>query len=241
MKKPATLFLALLFLNACSTSYGRLTAPRPSDNPPPSTVRQLSTQGEFTAEVYQQDDVGSMSPLYVILRNETGSPRIISLSGIHAVNSTGAKVLSIPAEEAARQAGEAGSAPGMWKGAAKGAGVGAAIGSVAGSLIGLVLGGGIGAARGAIIGGASMGGVGAASGAARGEVAGTLNAQAQVLNIHLKDQILMPGSQVSGYLFFGKDSYKELRLITGSDEEWQQEVIVPVQLQKTDHPAEPEP
>jgi hypothetical protein len=234
MEKTSVVVLILLFLNGCSASYGQLSVPQPSENPPPSTVRRLSTRGDFTAEAYQQDAVGEMSPVYLILRNDTSLPHIVSRKRLVAVNAGGAKVPNIPAEEAARQAGEVGAAPGMWKGAATGAGVGAVIGGIAGSLIGLVLGGPIGMARGAIIGGAGTGGVGAVAGADQGAVAGTLNAQTQVLTTHLRDQVLQPGSQVAGYVYFPKATFGNIHLVISSDEERDQEVIVPVQSQQAD-------
>lgn len=233
MKKLAAIVLSLLLLNSCSASYGQLALPRPSDNPPPSTVRRLSTRGDFTAEAYQQDAVGEMSPVYLILRNETGSPQMISLKRLLAVTPTGTKAPTIPAEEAGRQAGEAGAAPGMWKGAAQGAGVGAVIGSIAGALIGLAFGGVGWMGGGAVVGGASGGAVGAAGGASSGKTEGTLNAHAQVLNTHLRDQVLQPGSQVAGYVYFPKDTYGNVQLVISSNEERDQEVTAPVQPQQT--------
>ena len=224
-KAVLAVLILSLFLNACAASYGALSTPRQVDNPPPSTLANLSVSGAFTAEAYQQGEIGLMSPVFITLRNETAIPRIISLRQLVAVSDDKKKVIPLPAEEAARQAGEAKAIPGMWQGAATGAGIGAVIGTLGGALIGLALGVPL---RGAVLGAGVGGASGGFTGAQYGLQAGSLNSQAQVLSMHLKDQVIHPASEITGYVFFPKGSYGQISVVLSSDEHGQEQLTIPI-------------
>jgi len=227
------IFLAAL-LGGCSTLA--LSSPKLAPNPPASTLSVVSVQGELTGEAHAQDEIGEMSVVFLILRNDTDTERSISLSRTVGFTPDERRVSLIPAGEAVHQVLEA-NRPSIWAGALTGAAAGTLGGAAVGGITGAIAGAALGP-PGAGAGAAIFAAAGAATGAIVGAAAGALQAargansevhpQAGILNRRLTDQIIAQASQVEGYIFLPKDNYSHIDVIVSSDTEGEQQLTIPI-------------
>ena len=231
----AVLMLFSFALSGCAGSS--LNFPKLADNPPPSQFSSLALTGEFSGEAHAQNDIGKMTVLFIKLRNDTDTPRSISLARISGITADDSKVSPIDPGEAAYEVSTQNKTS-AWKGAAAGMAAGAlggaAIGGISGAVAGAVL-GPPGAAAGAAIFAAAGGATGALVGAAVGALKASQQQYSEVstpegkaLHRRLTDQMIASAAQIDGFLFFPKGNYRRISLAVSSDTAADHELIIPV-------------
>ena len=226
-------FLAFL-LSGCAGSL--LNFPKLADNPSPSQFSSIALKGEFSSEAHAQDSIRRVTVIFVKLRNDTDTPRAISLDRITGITDDNSKVSPVSPGEAAYEI-SAGANTSAWKGAvtgmAAGALGGAAIGGITGAVAGAVL-GPPGAAAGAAIFAAAGGATGALVGAAVGALKASQQRselstpEGRALNRRLTDQVIATASQVDGFLFFPKANYRQISIAVSFDTVADHELVIPV-------------
>lgn len=231
----ASLISLVSIASGCTGSI--LNYPKLAEHPPPSQFSSIALKGEFSGEAHAQNDIGKMTVLFIKLRNDTDTPRSISLARISGITADDSKVSPIEPGEAAYEI-SARDKTSAWKGAAAGMAAGAlggaAIGGISGAVAGAVL-GPPGAAAGAAIFAAAGGATGALVGAAVGALKASQPQYSEVsspegkaLHRRLTDQVIASAAQVDGFLFFPKGNYKRIAFAVSSDTVANHELIIPV-------------
>lgn len=180
------------------------------------------TPGQITISTQPGDPIGDIQPVYVSLANGSDMPKSVVPSQIFALNDAGSRVASIPAAEAARQAGGAGELKAALEsgGASSviGGAFGAGLGAIAGSLI-------HSGATGAAIGSAFGAGEGGLRGVTEGTAKADKQAETQMAALALQPSDVRRNFTVNGYVFFPKGDYKELQMVIVDDESGDTQIV----------------
>lgn len=156
---------------------------------------------------------GDMVAVGVGLRNGAANTYLVSGTRIYAIDRAGDRVAPLPVEEAVRQAGGTTELVAGLQGAGGGAILGGLFGAVPGAILGAAHGGRSGSGTGAAIGAGLGLAVGALSGFYASKAETEREIAQQLEGLMLRDQALEPGMPISGFVFYPRNEYVEVRAI----------------------------